>query len=161
MRIGELAARTGCTESQIRYYERRGVMPAPARSASGYRMYGAADEARLRLVARMKLLGLPLSETAELVARAEAGCCGQTDHAAGEALRRRVAEIDAQMAELARLRATLVEALDSGAGAGEGVQECGGAFCLPTGVPASGRRERPVVPGAAGAARGSAGSASA
>lgn len=147
MRIGELAARTGCTESQIRYYERRGLLPAPARAKSGYRLYGAADEARLCLLARAKLLGLSLVSAAELVATAEDGCCAQTDEAADAALRRRIDEIDGQIAELARLRATLVDALTGRAGLEEAADGCGGPFCLPAeaDVRASGRRELPVA----------------
>ena len=39
IQIGELSKRTGCNVETIRYYERIGLLPAPARSAGRYRMY--------------------------------------------------------------------------------------------------------------------------
>ncbi len=131
VKIGELAKRTGFAESQIRYYERRGLLPPPRRSESGYGIYGEADVARLGLLRRAKLHGLPLSEAAELLGLAENGCCEQTEPAARAAVERRIAEIDAQVAELQALRATLAESLASWPPAA--AEGCGGAFCLPNG----------------------------
>lgn len=132
MRIGDLAKRSGFAGSQIRYYERRGLLPRPTRSESGYRLYGEGDVARLRLLRRAKLHGLPLAEAGELLALAENGCCEQTEPTARAAVERRLGEIDAQVAELEALRATLAQSLASWPPeAGEG---CGGAFCLPNGA---------------------------
>ena len=39
MKIGELAKRTGCPVETIRYYEREGLLPEPARSEGNYRQY--------------------------------------------------------------------------------------------------------------------------
>ncbi len=39
MKIGELANAAGCTVATIRYYEREGLLPPPARSAGNYRLY--------------------------------------------------------------------------------------------------------------------------
>jgi len=132
MRIGQLARRTGFAESQIRYYERRGLLPPPARSESGYRIYGEPDVARLRLLRRAKLLGLPLVQAGELLAAAESGCCDETERAARDALERRIAEVDRQIDELRELRATLADALSTQdwerAVSTEG---CGSEFCLP------------------------------
>ena len=44
---GELARRTGANLETVRYYEKVGLLPAPPRTASGYRNYGAAHEQRL------------------------------------------------------------------------------------------------------------------
>jgi len=58
--IGELAARTGCTPEAIRYYEREGVVPRPARVGSGrYRQYGDADVERLVFLRRARELASP------------------------------------------------------------------------------------------------------
>lgn len=40
IRIGELAQRTGCEVVTIRYYEKEGLLPEPARSSGNYRLYG-------------------------------------------------------------------------------------------------------------------------
>ena len=47
MRIGELGQATGVDIETIRYYEKAGLLPAPARSRNGYRAYGAAHLERL------------------------------------------------------------------------------------------------------------------
>jgi arsenate reductase len=58
MRIAELARRVGIAPTAVRWYEQVGVLPAPARRANGYREYGEADVARLRLVVALRRLGL-------------------------------------------------------------------------------------------------------
>lgn len=53
MRIGELARHTGISERMLRYYEQRGLL-RPARRASGYRDYGAAE---VQTAQHIRLLG--------------------------------------------------------------------------------------------------------
>ena len=50
MRIGELARQAGVDVQTIRYYEREGLLEAPARTAGGYRAYGPAHLERLNFV---------------------------------------------------------------------------------------------------------------
>jgi len=57
MRIGELAHRAEVGVDTVRYYERQGLLPPPARLASGYRRYDQSDVERLRFVRRAKALG--------------------------------------------------------------------------------------------------------
>lgn len=66
MRIGEVAARAGATVQTIRYYERRGIVPAPERLASGYREYPHNTVALVRFVKRAQGLGFTLREIEEL-----------------------------------------------------------------------------------------------
>ena len=54
---GKLAARIGCNSETIRYYEATGLLPAPARNASGYRIYSADHLRRLNFIQRAKALG--------------------------------------------------------------------------------------------------------
>ena len=54
---GKLATQTGCNIETIRYYESTGLMPQPARSASGYRSYGEEHLRRLNFIQRAKALG--------------------------------------------------------------------------------------------------------
>jgi DNA-binding transcriptional MerR regulator len=58
--IGQVARAAGVTAKAIRYYEQIGVLPAPSRTASGYRQYEEAAVERLRFVSRARALGLPL-----------------------------------------------------------------------------------------------------
>ncbi|HEY9023726.1 MAG TPA: MerR family transcriptional regulator [Burkholderiaceae bacterium] len=60
MRIGELSSRTGLAPSAIRFYEQSGLLPAPARSGNGYRVYAESDVERLRLVQLAQTLGFSL-----------------------------------------------------------------------------------------------------
>lgn len=66
MRIAELSRRTGVSVHLIRMWERRYGLPAPSRSAGGYRLYSPEDEAMLRAVAAWRNSGVP---PAQAVAR--------------------------------------------------------------------------------------------
>ena len=48
MRIGELSQKADCDVETIRYYEREGLLKAPAREANGYRSYGSEHLVQLR-----------------------------------------------------------------------------------------------------------------
>src|SRR5438132_3541516 len=60
--IGALSERSGVNIETIRYYEKIGVMPKPARSAAGYRVYGEDHVRRLHFVRRGRELGFSLDE---------------------------------------------------------------------------------------------------
>jgi Hg(II)-responsive transcriptional regulator len=67
MRIGELATRAGVPTATVRYYERRGLIAQPGRSASGYREYTVAEVDRIRFIRRAQDLGFALEEIQELL----------------------------------------------------------------------------------------------
>ncbi|HKJ93119.1 MAG TPA: heavy metal-responsive transcriptional regulator [Longimicrobiales bacterium] len=67
MRIGRLAAQADVNVQTVRYYERRGLLPEPERTRSGYREYGRDDLLRLRFIRRAKDLGFTLTEVKELL----------------------------------------------------------------------------------------------
>lgn len=67
MKIGELATKTGCPVETIRYYERSGLLPEPARSAGNYRVYGAAHQERLAFIRHCRLLDMSLDEVRRLL----------------------------------------------------------------------------------------------
>jgi DNA-binding transcriptional MerR regulator len=73
-RISELAGPTGFSPSTLRYYEQVGLLSA-ARGRNGYRIYGDADVARLRFIARAKRLGLSLTRIRDLVSAWDDGQC--------------------------------------------------------------------------------------
>lgn len=100
--VSQLADRAGTTPSALRYYERIGLLPEPARSAGGYRLYGDEAADRVRFIKRAQRFGLRLEEISELLDIRERGLCpcGHTR----ELLVSRLAEIDEEIAGLTRLR---------------------------------------------------------
>jgi DNA-binding transcriptional MerR regulator len=73
MKIGELAACSGVSIDTVRFYERRGVLPTPQRTASGYRTYTPATVDRLRFARRLQELGFTLDEIIDALAAHDAG----------------------------------------------------------------------------------------
>jgi MerR family transcriptional regulator, copper efflux regulator len=67
MRIGQLAAQTGYSVRTIRFYEQAGLLLAPDRTPSGYRVYDQDAITRLRFVGSAQALGLSLAEIAEVL----------------------------------------------------------------------------------------------
>lgn len=67
MKIGELAAVAGVSVQTVRFYERRGLLPTPERTPSGYRAYGSEDAQRVRFIRAAKELGFTLGEIGELL----------------------------------------------------------------------------------------------
>jgi DNA-binding transcriptional MerR regulator len=64
--IGDFVKLTGSTLKTINYYHKIGLLPAPERSAGGYRLYGPAELNRMRLIKRLKSLGLGLRQIKEV-----------------------------------------------------------------------------------------------
>lgn len=69
--IGALSKHTGTNIETIRYYERVGLLPPPARSSGGYRLYGTAHRKRLNFIRRARALGFPLAEVRKLLTLAD------------------------------------------------------------------------------------------
>ena len=67
MLIGELANAVGLPSQTIRFYERRGLLPAPERGANGYRTYNESSLARLRFVQTAQAAGLTLAEIGTII----------------------------------------------------------------------------------------------
>jgi len=122
MRIGELAQATGVDVETVRYYERKGLLPPPARQANGYRSYGPAQVERLALIRHCRALDMPLAAIRRLldfVAHPEAAC-GDIDRLIDAQLARvrvRLESLRALEKQLAALRAQCA--------AGHTAGECG------------------------------------
>jgi Zn(II)-responsive transcriptional regulator len=103
--IGELARECGTTADAIRYYEREGLLPRPMRTPSRYRLYEAPAIARLRFIRQAKALGFALDEIRELLAlRVDwSKTCGDVRARA----RSKMAELEARIDGLARMKAAL------------------------------------------------------
>ena len=67
MNIGEAAKASGVSAKMIRHYEEVGLIPAAARSESGYRLYSPADIHTLRFIRHSRDLGFSIPVIGELV----------------------------------------------------------------------------------------------
>jgi DNA-binding transcriptional MerR regulator len=106
LRVAELAAAVGVGTDTIRYYEKAGLLPAPARTPAGYRIYEADAVDRLQFIQGAQRLGLKLRDIKDLLAIRDTGVC--PCEPAGELLRRRLTDLDAEMARLSALREQMV-----------------------------------------------------
>jgi DNA-binding transcriptional MerR regulator len=64
MPIGELSRRSDTPVATIRYYESRALMPEPARTRAGRRLYGQEDVARLEFIRARRIMGYSLKDIA-------------------------------------------------------------------------------------------------
>ncbi len=110
LRVAELAKAVGVAPDTIRYYERSGLLPAPARTPTGYRAYDTDAVERLRFIQGAQRLGLKLRDIRDLLAIRDTGVC--PCEPAEQLLRRRLSELDAEMARLAALRTQMVAMID-------------------------------------------------
>ncbi|MGM7778727.1 heavy metal-responsive transcriptional regulator [Arthrobacter sp. KNU-44] len=107
MRIGEAAQAAGMTSKALRFYEEHGLLPAAKRSANGYRDYASETINRLDFIRRGRAAGLALAQIREILLLRDAGrapCTDVRDLLAGQ-----LADLDAQIAELVALRATVAD----------------------------------------------------
>ncbi|MFC9324077.1 MerR family transcriptional regulator [Kitasatospora sp. NPDC057015] len=115
MRIGEAAAATGATPRALRFYEQRGLLPPPVRTASGQREYGPAEVARVRVIRDLLALGLTVedlrgcADRLHLLDGDQPPRCGSVEPGTpgSGVVGRRLAVLDAELARLAGLRENL------------------------------------------------------
>lgn len=112
LRVAEVAHRASLSPSAVRYYERCGLLPRPARSRCGHRLFDEEAVDRIRFIRRARALGLSLKEIRDIL-RLQAN-----DHARREQLLdlagSRLRAIDDRIEELQRLRGELVDLLTEG-----------------------------------------------
>lgn len=108
MEIGDLSRRSGVNIETIRYYERVGVLPRPARQPNGRRTYGEADARRLGFIRHARDLGFDLASVRTLLAlqeQPEASCenASRIAQAQLETVENRIASLISLRAELSRM----------------------------------------------------------
>lgn len=118
--IGELSRRTGVNIETIRYYERSEILPKPARSAGGHRLYTADQAKRLTFIRRSRELGFTLAEVRTLGSMADdrRATCADVHRLTTAHLQ----DVRQKLADLARLETVLADMIDE-CGRGE-VPEC-------------------------------------
>ena len=107
MRIAEVARRSGFPAATLRYYEEIALLPAPPRTAAGYRTYDESVLARLAFVARAKVLGCSLEEIAELMSDWDRGRCAPVQDRLRELVAAKLTDVQARAAELVIFTADL------------------------------------------------------
>ncbi|MET9018503.1 MerR family transcriptional regulator [Actinopolymorpha sp. NPDC004070] len=127
MRIGDAAAAAGTTARALRFYEKRGLLPEPARTVAGYREYTSRDVSRVRLVRELLALGLTVEDVrgcADWLDRSSidglpkrCAATAQTSERAGIA-QRRLAALDAEIARLTETRDRLADRIRTSAPTG-------------------------------------------
>ena len=66
LQIGQVAQKTGLSVDAIRFYEKSGLLPRPARTQGGYRLYEEREVADLEFIQKAQQLGFSLNEIREL-----------------------------------------------------------------------------------------------
>ena len=109
LKIGDVARISGIGVEALRFYERSGLLPRPARTPSGYRLYRSSVIERLAFIKQAQALGFSLDEIKRIIHDAEAGHspCDEVR----EIVRRRLDELDQRLRELRRYRAELAKTL--------------------------------------------------
>jgi DNA-binding transcriptional MerR regulator len=108
MKIGEVASRAGVTVDTVRFYERVGVLPAPARTESGYRDYEPDIVERIQLTRELQTIGFTLGDAVDALAAHDAG--GATCESERWRLQAVLDRVDAKLAELTALRGRVLDA---------------------------------------------------
>ena len=110
--ISALAREAGVNVETIRYYERIGLLPRPAKPAGGRRRYGEDAARRLAFVKRAQQLGFTLAEIRELLSLRQSispGACARVSKKAAaklEQIQAKIRDLEAMCAVLAELQAT-------------------------------------------------------
>jgi MerR family mercuric resistance operon transcriptional regulator len=114
--IGEVAEQANVHIETLRYYERRGLVARPPRSASNYRQYPEDAVRRVRFIKRAQELGFSLNNIQELLslrADPESGCaevraCAET----------KMKDIEAKIGTLTAMKSALSTLVAESSGEG-------------------------------------------
>lgn len=105
LRRADLAQVTGCNLETIRYYEGINLLPAPARTAAGHRVYDEQDARRIRFIMRSRELGFSLEDIRGLLGLGDGAL-----HSCAEVRERtemHLADVRTKIADLQRIEAVL------------------------------------------------------
>ena len=120
--IGQLAREADVHLETIRFYEREGLMPVPARLASGHRTFSTSALTRLRFIKRAQELGFSLAEVGELLdlkAQPDRDCADVCQKA-----QQKLADVEQKIKDLGRIKRALRHLTENCRG-GRPIRECG------------------------------------
>jgi MerR family transcriptional regulator, mercuric resistance operon regulatory protein len=121
VRTSEVAAQARVNTQTLRYYERRGLLPEPTRTPSGYRNYGDDAVRVVRFVKRAQQLGFTLDDIEQLLHLADGGPASCEEAMA--MARTRIADLDQRIAELIGMREALTRLIET-CGESRAEREC-------------------------------------
>jgi len=107
---GKLATKAGVNKETLRYYERNGLLPKPARTESGYRLFSESDVRRIAFIKNAQALGFSLREIRELLAIVDGDLTDRNE--VRELAEKKIEQIETQLSQLTHLRITLIELVD-------------------------------------------------
>jgi DNA-binding transcriptional MerR regulator len=110
VKIGQVAEQAGVSVDTVRFYERRGVLPAAERRPSGYRVFSESTVERIRMAKALQDMGLTLDEVIDALHAHDTG--GATCQSERWRLEVVVDRMDTKIAELVRARQNTVDILE-------------------------------------------------
>ncbi len=113
MNIGDVARKSGLPAKTIRYYEDIELV-TPKREANGYRVFSDADLHKLTFLARARALGFTIEDCRTLLALYEDETRASAE--VKNVARRHLSEIEAKIADLQAMHATLTRLYEECAG---------------------------------------------
>jgi MerR family mercuric resistance operon transcriptional regulator len=114
LRSSQAAAAAGVNRQTLRYYERRGLLAEPPRSPGGHRLYPAEAVTVLRVIKAAQRLGFTLEEVADLLDAGRHRHGQRPGPGLHARARAKLAEVEAKIADLQVIAATLRAAADAG-----------------------------------------------
>ncbi|MEJ7690661.1 MAG: MerR family transcriptional regulator [Nocardioidaceae bacterium] len=123
-----MARMAGVNRQTLRYYERRGLLTEPKRSPGGHRLYSPHAVTLLRVIKAAQRLGFTLDEVADLLEVGRHGHAGGRHAGLKAHATSKLDEVDARIADLQVVRATLRSAIDSGC---DDLADCAASQCCP------------------------------
>ena len=101
--IGGFAELAGVSVETIRFYQRKGLLPEPARPPGGIRRYGGADVRRVKFIKSAQRLGFSLDEIGELLRLEDGTHCSE----ARELAERKLGDVRGKLADLLQMESVL------------------------------------------------------
>ncbi len=122
-RIGELAKLSGLSTHTLRFYEKEDLINASERTEAGYRLYTPSDVDKARFINHSRKAGFSLQEIRSLL-DIRLDKAGHTCEEVTVITRAKLAEVNARIDELARVRDGLEALLDICCGGPEPADHC-------------------------------------
>jgi len=101
----EVSLRTGVSSDTLRHYERKGLLPRPARTAAGYRRYSESTVQRVQLIQRALVIGFSLADLARVLRERDRGAA--PCRSVRDLVEARLSDLEEQLRELSALRQEL------------------------------------------------------